>query len=112
MLLFGLQAVKRAYELEPRHVSNLSWAFAVRKAYNPELCNTLAARVQQLLLLPVKARAAGVDSSLLQHLEFEPHHLSLIAWGLAKHGHRLEGFMQELGDAAALVVDKMAPQVI
>lgn len=108
LMLPHAQAIQRAHELEPRHVSNISWAFAVRKAYSPTLCNTLAARVQHLMQLAKRNEESGLDLGVQK---LEPHHLSLIAWSFAKQGHTLEGFMKDLGDAAAESVDQMLPQV-
>jgi len=48
MLQHRLQAILRSSQLEPRHISNLAWAFAVRKAYHPGLYDALAARTLQL----------------------------------------------------------------
>lgn len=90
-----LQAVARAHELEPRHVSMIGWAFAVRKAYSPALYDALAGRVVGQL------GAAAL----------EPHHCSLLAWSFAKQGVRNEALLQVLGEQAAAVADRLAPQV-
>lgn len=89
-----LQAVACVHELEPRHVSNLAWSFAVRKAYSPALYDALAARIAEL----------GVGA-------LEPHHCSIVAWSFAKQGHKIESLMDSLGAYAAGVVDKLLPQV-
>jgi hypothetical protein len=90
-----LQAVARAHQLEPRHVSNIGWAFAVRKAYSPALYEALAHRV-----------VSQLGASVL-----EPHHCSLLAWSFAKQGVRHEALLQAVGDRAAAVAGQMAPQV-
>jgi hypothetical protein len=90
-----LQAVARAHELQPRHVSNICWSFAVRKAYSPALYQALAERV-----------VTQLGASAL-----EPHHCSLLAWSFAKQGVRHEALLQAIGDRAAAVADQMAPQV-
>jgi hypothetical protein len=91
----ALQAVARMHELEPRHISVLGWAFAVRKAYSPALYEALADRVVSQL---------GVSA-------LEPHHCSLLAWSFAKQGVRHEALLQALGEQAAAVADRLAPQV-
>lgn len=90
----SLQAILRSGQLEPRHISNLAWAFTVRKAFHPGLFDALAARVLQL----------GLE-------DFEPHHLSLLAWSFAKQGLKVEGLMQALGDQAAVKAEQLLPQV-
>lgn len=88
-----LQAPSRVAEMQPRHVANLAWAFAVRKAYSPSLYDALAARMVQLIALDRGADTAGSSSatdasheSLFTAVNDEvlPHHLSLVAWSFAK----------------------------
>lgn len=78
--------------MQPRHIGNLSWSFAVRKAYDPALYNALAMQMVQLLAIDrVSAGSAGSDSSAVRDSLFLseddlvlPHHLSLVAWSFAK----------------------------
>jgi hypothetical protein len=90
------QVPLRAHELQPRHVANLSWGFAVRKAYSPALYHALGERMVQLLQMD-RGAADGLPSSSssssssggdsLFSLDNDivlPHHLSLVAWSFAK----------------------------
>lgn len=88
-----LQAPSRVAEMQPRHVANLAWAFAVRKAYSPSLYDALAARMVQLIALDRRADTTSSSSasdashgSLFTAVNDEvlPHHLSLVAWSFAK----------------------------
>jgi hypothetical protein len=67
----------------------------VRKAYSPALYEALAQRVVTQL------GAAAL----------EPHHCSLLAWSFAKQGLRHEALLQAVGQQAAAVADRLAPQV-
>ena len=88
------QVPLRAHELQPRHVANLSWGFAVRKAYSPALYHSLGERMVQLLQMDRGAAGHGLPSSSsggsgdsLFSLDNDivlPHHLSLVAWSFAK----------------------------
>lgn len=89
--------------MQPRHVANLSWAFAVRKAYSPTLYDALAGRMVQLIEQDRPAnsssssdgdgssdtssssRGGSSDSLFLSENDLVlPHHLSLTAWSFAK----------------------------
>lgn len=90
-----MQVPVKAHELQPRHVANLAWAFAVRKAYSPALYDALAGRMVQLLQMD-RGGAAGTEGqpegsgsstdslfSVANDVVL-PHHLSLVAWSFAK----------------------------
>jgi hypothetical protein len=48
-MLWCVQVPSKVHVMQPRHVANTSWAFAVRKAYSPPLYDALAARMVQLI---------------------------------------------------------------
>lgn len=89
-----MQVPVKAHELQPRHVANLAWAFAVRKAYSPALYDALAGRMVQLLQLDRGAagtegqpEGSGPSTDSLFSVANDvvlPHHLSLVAWSFAK----------------------------
>lgn len=93
-----MQVPDTVHQMQPRHVANLSWAYAVRKAYSPSLYDALAGRMVELI-----EQDRGADSSdgdgdsgssgsggsndslfLSPNDVVLPHHLSLVAWSFAK----------------------------
>lgn len=95
-----MQVPDTVHQMQPRHVANLSWAFAVRKAYSPSLYDALAGRMVELIEQDRGADSCSSSSSdgdsgsggsgsndslfLSPNDVVLPHHLSLVAWSFAK----------------------------
>jgi hypothetical protein len=82
--------------MQPRHVANLAWAFAVRRAYSPALYDVLAERMVQLIHqdrgADSSSSGSSIDSLFLSPNDLVlPHHLSLVAWSFAKQVRQQHG---------------------